>query len=724
MSAKGRVHARRRAIEARSEQNQAVSTWSAAFETPRSMSGVWWRLGLLAAAGLLAYSNSLSGSFILDDVTAIVENQDIRDWSRLSSMLMPERELPVAGRPLVNVSLAINYALGGLDVRGYHVWNVAVHLGCALLVFAVVRRTLLANRVDRELRERSLDLAFAVALLWTLHPLNTEAVNYVTQRTESMMGLFYLLTFYASIRAAVTSRSGAEAHVGWRGWPFVAVLACASGMACKETMVTAPVLVALYDRVFVFDSIKAAVKERWRLYAGLAATWLVLALLLSSGPRIHSAGFTSGVSSWTYLMNQTVMIVRYLRLAVWPTSLVVNYGWPVPLTLGDVLPQALFVMTLLVGTVAALVRRPPLGFLGAAFFITLAPTSSLVPIATEVGAERRMYLPLIPIVILLVVGGVRLWTSLSDRVPGLSGLMHERASSWLLLVAVAIPLTMGTMARNREYGSSLLMAQTVVDRYPTSHGHHELAVQLINAGRHEDALAYLRLAVTGAPRAHFTLGAELFEQGRTEEAISELQVFLEKQPLLLEAISARELLGRAFAKQERWPEAVEQYRQVLRMNPSAEQLIETHLVLANALYALKSYEDAISHYRQYLQARPDHVGALSRLGIALMATGQLPNAISAFQRAAEINPQDGAVQQNLANALYDARNVDAALEPARRAVALRPDDPAAHDLLGQILALQGQLPAAAAEFERALAIDPNAADVREHLSRVTRARSR
>jgi hypothetical protein len=151
--------------------------------------------------------------------------------------------------------------------------------------------------------------------------------------------------------------------------------------------------------------------------------------------------------------------VRYLRLAVWPTSLVVNYGWPVPLTLGDVLPQALFVVTLLVGTVAALIRRPPLGFRGAAFFMILAPTSSIVPIATEVGAERRMYLPLIPIVVFVVIGGVRLWTSLSDRVPGLSGLMHERASPWLPLVAVAIPLTMGTM-------SSLLMAQTVVDRYP------------------------------------------------------------------------------------------------------------------------------------------------------------------------------------------------------------------------------------------------------------------
>src|SRR5262249_55010145 len=155
-----------------------------------------------------------------------------------------------------------------------------------------------------------------------------------------------------------------------------------------------------------------------------------------------------------------------------------------------------------------------------------------------------------------------------------------------------------------------------------------------------------------------------------------------------------ELLGRAFAAQERWKEAIEQYDLVLAMNPSAQQFIETHLVLGDALYAMKSYADAIPHYRQYLQAHPDHVGALSRLAISLMASGERNDAISTFQRAAELSPQDGAVQQNLANALYDARNFDAAVEPARRAVALRPNDPAAHDLLGQILALQGQSTAA------------------------------
>jgi protein O-mannosyl-transferase len=404
MAAKGKIRSGRRALKRKTTH---VASSSLHRRASAASAGLWWRAGLLALAGLLTYWNSFSGSFVLDDVGSIVENRHIREWWRLGGLLMPERELPVAGRPLVNVSFAINYALGGLNVAGYHAWNVAVHLGCALLVFGIVRRTLRLGSLDVWLGGRSLDLAFAIALLWALHPLNTEAVDYVTQRTETMMGLFYLLTMYASVRAARSA--------SWKGWPIVAVGSCAAGMACKESMVTAPAMVVLYDCVFIFKSMKDAIRARWRLYGGLAATWVVLALLLASGPRIHSAGFSAGVSPWTYLLNQTVMMVRYLRLAVWPNSLVVNYGWPLPLTLADVVPQAVMVVALLGATIAALIRRPPLGFLGASFFITLAPTSSVVPIATEVGAERRMYLPLIPLVVLTVVGGVYVWDLVERR---------------------------------------------------------------------------------------------------------------------------------------------------------------------------------------------------------------------------------------------------------------------------------------------------------------------
>ena len=135
----------------------------------------------------------------------------------------------------------------------------------------------------------------------------------------------------------------------------------------------------------------------------------MLAALNWSGPRAAVGGFSAGASAWTYLLNQTVMITHYLRLAIWPRSLVVFYGWPLPLTLGDVWPYALFIGVLLIATVVAMKRWPTLGFLGVWFFVTLAPTSSIVPIATEVGAERRMYLPLLAVVALAVVGARLVW---------------------------------------------------------------------------------------------------------------------------------------------------------------------------------------------------------------------------------------------------------------------------------------------------------------------------
>ena len=145
--------------------------------------GIWWCAAVIVLAGILSYSNSLSGPPLADDHPSLLENQHIRTLQP-SSVLFPERENPLAGRPLVNLSFAVNYAIGGLDVRGYHVWNLAVHLLCGLVAFGLVRRTLDQPRIADGVRRRSIDVAFAAALLWVVHPLNTEAVDYLTQRTD------------------------------------------------------------------------------------------------------------------------------------------------------------------------------------------------------------------------------------------------------------------------------------------------------------------------------------------------------------------------------------------------------------------------------------------------------------------------------------------------------------------------------------------------------------
>ena len=167
---------------------------------------------------------------------------------------------------------------------------------------------------------------------------------------------------------------------------------------------------------------------------------------------------------------------------------------------------------------------------GAWFFVTLAPTSSIVPIATEVGAERRMYLPLVAVVVLVVVGA-----SFVKRVVSTRGAA--------VLAVVAALLLAGTYSRNREYRSSLGLARTVVERYPSSVAHHYLGVELLAAGDRDAAMTELRRAIPGAPAAHLTLGVELLNEGRTDEGIDQLRAFLREEPMLLEARPARQRLG-------------------------------------------------------------------------------------------------------------------------------------------------------------------------------------
>ena len=324
-------------------------------------------------------------------------------------------------------------------------FNLAVHILCAIIGFFVLQQILRLPSIPEPFSQRATPLAWVASLLWLLHPVNSEVVNYLTQRTESLMACFYLLTLYASVNALDASNK--------RLWQATAIAVCALGMACKESMVTAPVAIVLFDRVFVFRSFREAVARRAILYVGLAASWLLLFALLRSGPRIHSAGFSAGVSPWTYLMNQAVMVTRYLRLTVWPRDLVVNYGWPVPLRLTEVWPQALLVCAALAAVTIALVRAPRIGFLGAWFFLALAPTSSFVPIATEVGAERRMYLPLMAMVVLAVLAVTTVWDRLRLAVaPRLDWIGRWAALGATGLIAVTL-LTL-TVQRNRDYVSA------------------------------------------------------------------------------------------------------------------------------------------------------------------------------------------------------------------------------------------------------------------------------
>ena len=254
--------------------------------------------------GALAYSNSLEGPCVLDDCGDIEVNPAIREswpiWRPIARTV--DDRLRIHPRPVVMLSFAANYAFGGLDTRWFHVANVAIHLVSGLLLLGIVRRTLLLPQQQRYAPWATL-LALAVALLWTLHPLQTQAVTYIVQRYESLMGLFYLATLYAALRYATAVGSSAV------GWGAASVTACLLALGCKEVAISAPLIVLLFDRAFIAGSFREAWRCRWPLYACLAATWLVYIpffLSFSGG-----GGLLSDQKGWAgFNAGQAVAIVR------------------------------------------------------------------------------------------------------------------------------------------------------------------------------------------------------------------------------------------------------------------------------------------------------------------------------------------------------------------------------------------------------------------------------
>lgn len=689
--------------------HKAPSNAARARPSPRTPPSSAWALLAIAAALALAYSTSFWHPFIIDDFGSIARNPTIRSLGNLRLVLAPPSESPVAGRPLVNLSFALNYAVGRLDVRGYHVANLALHLVCAFVVFGFVRRTLERPTLSATIGQRSWGVALAVALIWSVHPLASEVVDYLTQRTESMMAACYLATLYASLRALDVPRRGR--------WEVVAVVACAAGMACKESMVTAPLMVVLYDRIFVFETTAKAWQTRWRLYAGLAATWLIVAALMASGPRTLSAGFASAPTSvWTYLLNQFVMVTRYLRLTLWPRSLVLYYGWPRPLTMAEVWPYGLFLASLVAVAVVVSIRRPRFGFLVAWVIVTLAPSSSVVPIGSEAGAERRMYLPLIALVTMAVIGAVVLWDRLEGRWPSSRGLGTRRtAVSIVTVVLFTTVLGAATLARTGEYASALTMAYTVLARWPSPSAEYLVGTELATAGRHDEAISHLRLAVQGVPPARYNLGSELFAVGRYDESIAELTTFIRDEPRLDATRAAQLLIGRAFEATGRMPEGIARFRQVVADSPSD---VDAQGLLAVALVSTRAFGEAVGHYRAFLAARPTDAGAWTGLGISLASTGQPSDAIAAFRQAAALEPQNGHFQVNLAGALLDHGEIDAAVVQAQRAVALARGDPAGYEMLGRALGAAGRIDEARRAFQQSLRIDPSNRAAHEGLKRI------
>lgn len=564
---------------------------------------------MLVVMGVAAYANSFTGVFVFDDRLAIQENLTIR---QLATALAPPPNSPVAGRPMANLSLAVNYAISGLEPWSYHVFNLLVHLAAGLTLLGLVRQTLGAA-------EPALT-PYLIAGLWLVHPLQTEAVTYVTQRTELLGGLFILLTVYCVARSAAAGQD----PVRTRRWQLGAVGACVVGVGCKEIVAVAPLLALLYDRLFLAGSWRAAWRARRGMYVALAVSWLALAVFLLSGPRGGAVSLT--FADWTpvaYARTQLGVVAHYLRLAVWPQPLVADYhDWPI----ASRIPAAgWLVIALLVATGWGVWRGYRWSFLGAGFFLVLAPSSSFIPIITEIAAERRMYLPLASVIAAAV-------------------LVTRRWAVWWTVPVVAVFVGL-TIQRNEVYRSPQAFWADVLAKRPdngralTNYGNLLLA-----DGKTGEAREYYRRALAVSPQLPEVHNNLAHASALLGDAATAGRHYAEALRLKPDYAVAHVNLARLLAGAGRLDLAIAHQAEAVRL---VEREVSWRNTLAVYLSEHGDTAGAIRELRECVRREPAVADWRYNLGLALAAAGEVGEAREQLVEALRLEPGYGDAAQEL-----------------------------------------------------------------------------
>jgi tetratricopeptide (TPR) repeat protein len=631
---------------------------------------------LIALLGWLAYANSLTKAFMLDDYPWILENDAIGDiWT--NTLNNPQR-------PLAALTVSVNYRIGGFEPAGYHVLNIAIHIGAALALFGTVRRVLILPRWQRRWESGSTAIAFAAASLWVVHPLNTHAVTYLIQRCESGMGLGYILTLYCLVRGSQSPRAVV--------WNLGAIAAAWFSLGFKEVAVTILPVALLFDRVFLADSWKQLLARRWYVYLGLAGVFVPPILIhftpIWSGATTHDVtiGFeVPNLDPKSYFLTECGVLVHYLRLALWPAGLCFDYfDWPAPKTVLDWLPAFAFLTIAFLACTIGLFFRNGFAFLGMSMFLTLSITSSFIPIA-DVANEYRMYVPLMALTTAVAVFG----SLMLERFCPAS--LRTYVGGGLLAACLAV-LTTLTYLRNEDYRTLQAMWEDVVRKRPGNYRAYEsLAFAHEREGRwdaaRENHLQALKI-LPGALNASMNLALLDYHEGRPKEAIAALKLVEEYARTHPETSATRigkQQLGMFLHLEGDSPAALATLAAILAKEPNRPI---PRLFYAQVLADTGRRDDAAAEFHKTKQLAPD-VGMSQRKQIQAMLRGRMGDAVQVRREAlfrakavaATSPPDDAASRALLADALaWNGRTAEAA-EELRTAIALTsPETPTRRSL--------------------------------------------
>lgn len=590
---------------------------------------------ILVVVAALVYSPSTTGAFLLDDENNIVDNPSIRSPFPISKHVLSGM------RGLTMLSFAINCYYSGLSVQSYHHVNIAIHCFAAFFLYgwltAHLKRTRHIDVQDIEVHEASANartrvlntsgVAFTVAIVWAVHPLNTQAITYIVQRAESLAGMFFFLFMW--LFTSSTNETGKKRAL----LSVLAWLAVVLGLLCKETMVMAIPIAILFDRTFYSESWKCTLlRRRW-----LWASFLVPGALLA--PKIVSAlwaanatgGFSmGGITWWEYVRTQPSIMVHYLRLVLIPYPQCFDYGWPPEPVSMNLIASWCLLGFLIAACIYGIRSKRTIAFWGIAAFLYLLPTT-VVPLQ-DLAAEHRMYVPMALALMPLLMGCGYCFDWLVGRFD-----LPKGPSNWVLLSKVAaiicsvVILATMTVARNKLYDSAVAMWTDVVTSVESS----------------ERGSMWLG-------RAYANLGEAYGDMGEWEESLEALERarLQERFPpqVLLNQIRAYIALGRLEAADQCLDAA-------LAALPNSAPLRQQAGIIAASK---RDFTSAIAYFQEARTLAPYDVNLSFNLALALAQSGDRTKAMEIYQETLRLDPRHVQSRRRLIEMMLDSGDIKGA----------------------------------------------------------------
>lgn len=607
----------------------------------QSPSSAWLpHLALVLLAGIVAYSSSLAGDYVFDDVTEIEQNPLLGQIWPPWRVLESGNFLPV--RPLPQWTFGLQSHFTGIDRTALHVVNLLIHLTTATLLLLLVKMSLdfwceRGGKLDLTSRWT---LAASVAAIWVVHPLNTQAVTYIYQRIESLMAMFFIASLVCFAHSVRSHRRLI--------WQAFAVVCSIGGMLCKEVTITLPLLVYLYDAIFVADGFADAIRKRWKFHAALHATILVvIAVVLAE--RGDYEEFNDAVHTpLEHAITQPLVILYYLKLVVLPIGQCFDYGWPVQEVNATMGLSMATIFGMFVAACVLVWRRHPLGFAAISFFAILSPSSSFVPVS-DMAFEHRMYLPLmaviaiaiLPLGIWLLAARANQQTDKSNAKPARYGsIFVARIAAGILVVIFAAT----TFARNEAYETRTKLWEDVVTKRPhNARAWSNLSRLRFDAGDFDGAYAAAVRSIREKPslfQAYGHLSRACVRLGLSDEAIAACEMAIELSP---EEAVAYYQYGIALRGVDE-AKAIEAYQKAIELEPTYS---EAHNNLG-AMLIKRDPDLAAKHLKLAIEANPANVQAWINFGNLLGETGNFERAVLAYDQALAQAPEEPTALRNRA----------------------------------------------------------------------------